>query len=420
MKRFPGCALWVGFGEFLRVNNPLLAASKLGWSGLLVAQTREARRKRLPHTPLLAVWLFVLLVSPLWAGEPAPAPTWQQAIGPWAWQFPRDHGAHPDFKTEWWYFTGNVQDAQAHKFGYQVTLFRQGIQFIPAQMKSKWAVRDFYFGHFTISDLAAGQFHVAERVTRGSLGEAGSATDRMNVKLGKWTIQQKPGTESFHLSAKDPGFALDLEVHPEKPLVYEGVNGLSRKADGVGDASYYYSYPLLATAGQLRIGDQAYTVSGTSWFDHEFSTSLLGKNQVGWDWFCIQLDNREEIMLYAMRDKSGAMDPDSEGTWVKRDGTSERLPPGSFAIEKTGTWKSPASGAIYPSGWHITVPGHRADLTVSPALLDQELRLTKMGALDYWEGACTIQGKVGDAGVTGVGYTELTGYAGALKSGLKE
>jgi predicted secreted hydrolase len=170
----------------------------------------------------------------------------------------------------------------------------------------------------------------------------------------------------------------------------------------------------------LRVGDKTYDVTGFSWFDHEFSTSSLGKNQVGWDWFCLQLDNHEEIMLYAMRDKSGAIDPDSEGTWVKTDGTSERLLPGSFSIAKTGTWRSPRSGAIYPAGWHIVVPGHRADLTVTPAMADQELHLTKMGALDYWEGACSIHGSVADVPVTGVGYTELTGYAVALQAGVKE
>ena len=258
---------------------------------------------------------------------------------------------------------------------------------------------------------------MAERVSRGALGEAHAATGSMDVALGRWSITEgiDPGTEHYDLFAHDGNIAIDFTEHPLKPLVLEGVGGLSQKSEGVGEASYYYSYPRLATTGKLRIGDKAYTVSGLSWFDHEFSTSSLGQDEVGWDWFCIQLENNEEIMLYAMRDKSGAIDPASEGTWVKADGTSERLAPGSFSIEKTGEWRSPRSGAVYPAGWHIVVPGHRADLTVSPAMADQELSLTKMGALDYWEGACTIAGRVADANVKGVGYTELTGYAGALK-----
>jgi len=370
---------------------------------------------------VVAIFLFL---PNLQADPPSPSQPWQRAIGPWSWMFPRDHGAHPNFKTEWWYFTGNLEDARpgasARKFGYQLTLFRQGIQFTPAQSTSRWAVRDLYFGHFAISDLAAGKFHVAERVSRGALGEAKAAPDRMDVALGPWMIRQEGANEQVHLAARDADMAIDFEEHPLKPLVREGVDGLSRKADGVGEASYYYSYPRLATSGQLRVGEKTYQVAGLSWFDHEFSTSSLSKNQVGWDWFCIQMDNREEIMLYAMRDKSGAVDPVSEGTWVKADGTSERLLPGSFSIEKKGAWRSSSSGAVYPAGWRVVVPGHRADLTVSPAMAGQELHLTKMGAFDYWEGSCTMEGSVAGVPVRGVGYTELTGYAGALQAGMKE
>jgi predicted secreted hydrolase len=368
----------------------------------------------------LAFALGLLFALNLRADSTPAAEPWQRAIGPWTWAFPRDHGAHPSFKTEWWYFTGNVQDAQQRKFGYQLTLFRQGIQFTTAQPTSRWGVRDLYFGHFTISDIADDKFHVAERVSRGSLGQAKAATDRMDVALGPWTIQQTAAGEQIHLLAQEPDLGIDLQEHPLKPLILEGAGGLSQKANGVGEASYYYSYPRLATAGALRLGDKTFTVSGLSWFDHEFSTSSLGKDQVGWDWFCIQLENQEEIMLYAMRDKSGAVDPVSEGTWIKADGTSERLLPGSFSIAKQGTWRSAESGAVYPAGWHILVPGHHADLVVTPAMADQELRLTKMGALDYWEGACSISGSVAGAPITGVGYTELTGYAGALQVGMKE
>jgi predicted secreted hydrolase len=360
----------------------------------------------------------VVLLAPAAAETPAPEP-WQRAIGPWAWSFPRDHGAHPNFKTEWWYFTGNLHDAQDHRFGYQLTIFRQGAQFMPAQKNSQWAVRDFYFGHFTISDLGANQFHVAEKVSRGALGEAQAATGSMDVALGPWTITQAATKEVYHLAAKDGDIAIDFVEHPLKPLILEGVNGLSQKAGGAGEASYYYSYPRLATSGKLIVAGKTYDIDGLSWFDHEFSTSSLGKDQAGWDWFCIQLENNEELMLYAMRDKSGAMDPNSEGTWVKSDGTTERLAPGSFSITNTGAWHSPRSIAVYPAGWHILVPSHRADLTVAPAMADQELHLTKMGALDYWEGACTIAGKIADAPVKGVGYTELTGYAQTLQPGLK-
>jgi len=363
--------------------------------------------------------LFLNFFLPSRADSTVASEPWQRAIGPWSWTFPQDHGAHPAFKTEWWYFTGNLQDAQRNSFGYQLTLFRQGVQFTPAQPDSRWAVRDFYFGHFTISDISTGRFHVRERVSRGALGGAHAATRGMDVAIGSWTIRQGPG-EGIHLVAKEPDLAIDFDAHPLKPLVLEGIHGLSQKADGAGEASYYYSYPRLATKGELRIGGEAHTVEGLSWFDHEFSTSSLGKNQVGWDWFCLQLDDNEEIMLYAMRDKSGAMDPVSEGTWVNADGTSERLVPGSFSIERQGTWRSPVSGAVYPAGWHVRVPGRGADLVVSSKMANQELHLTKMGALDYWEGACAIHGTVAAKTVSGAGYTELTGYAGSLQTGFKD
>jgi predicted secreted hydrolase len=384
----------------------------------LAAIVRSARRIR-------CAVAFAFLAAPFFAGPllhadatASPEP-WQRAIAPWSWSFPRDHGAHPDFKTEWWYFTGNLKEAKTNRpFGYQLTIFRQGIQFKPAQLTSKWAVRDFYFGHFTISDIEANQFHVAEKVSRGALGEAKAATGSMDVVLGPWSITQQ-ANEQINLVATEHDLAINFTAQPAKPLILEGIHGLSQKADGVGEASYYYSYPRLATEGSLRVGDKTYDVSGLSWFDHEFSTSSLGKDQVGWDWFCIQLDNQEEIMLYAMRDQSGAMDPVSEGTWVKADGTSERLLPGSFTITKKGDWHSPHSGAVYPSGWHVVVPGHHADLTVTPAMADQELHLTKMGALDYWEGACSVDGTLANAPAKGVGYTELTGYAGTLQPGMK-
>ena len=356
--------------------------------------------------------------APVPPAGPPPEP-WQSAVGPWDWSFPRDHGAHPSFKSEWWYFTGNVRDASGRRFGYQLTLFRQGVQYKPAQPTSRWSVRDFYFGHFTISDIAANQFHVEERVSRGALGAAGAATGRMDVKLGSWTIQQQGDRAEFKLSAHSADLDLNLDETAAKPLVLEGVNGLSRKDQGRGQASYYYSYPRLATTGQLRVGDATSDVTGESWFDHEFSTSSLGPGEVGWDWFCIQLADHEEMMLYVLRTKSGAISPMSEGTWVKADGTAQRIAPGQFTMEKTATWYSSASKTTYPAGWHIVVPGQQADLTVTPAMADQELRLTKMGALDYWEGACDTTGTVGGKPVAGVGYTELTGYAGALHEGFQ-
>lgn len=360
-------------------------------------------------------FFFLLLVS---IGRAADEP-WQRAIGPWSWLFPRDHGAHPNFKSEWWYFTGNLSDTAGRPFGYQLTIFRQGLQFAPMQKESKWAVRDFYFGNFTISDLKTGQFYAKERITRGALGEARAETGHMETALGPWSILQQGGAETYHLQADEPDLAIDFAEHPAKPLILEGVQGLSQKANEPGAASYYYSYPRLVTTGHLRVGDATFSVAGPSWFDHEFSTSSLAKNQIGWDWFCIQLQNNEEIMLYLMRDDTGKIDPASEGTWVQADGTAQRIALGEFQVEKIGTWKSPKSGATYPAGWQMTLPRQQAELTVEPAQADQELYFSGGTTPAYWEGACRIEGTVAGAKVSGVGYTELTGYAGALGSGLR-
>jgi predicted secreted hydrolase len=365
---------------------------------------------------VLALVLMPVTFAPAHGAGPDP---WQRADGPWSWSFPRDHGAHPGFKTEWWYFTGNLRDAARRRFGYQLTIFRQGVQFTPAQTRSRWAVRDFYFGHFAISDIEGNSFHTQEKVSRGALDEARATVGRMDVAIGNWTIRQG-ADESIEVKAAEPDMGIDLRERPLQPLVLEGIDGLSRKAQGAGQASYYYSYPRLDTTGQLRLDGKTFAVSGLSWFDHEFSTSSLGPDEAGWDWFCLQLDNNEEVMLYAMRDKSGAIDPVSEGTWIGADGKAHRLPPGSFSIARTGSWHSAATGATYPAGWHVVVPGHGADLTVSPAMADQELRLGKMGALDYWEGACSAKGTVAGRPVTGDGYTELTGYAGTLQTDWRE
>ena len=234
---------------------------------------------------------------------------WQRAIGTWAWQFPRDHGAHPDFKTEWWYFTGNLEDAAHRPFGYELTIFRQGIQKKPGSKTSQWAVRDIYFGHLAITDIAAQKFYSAERVSRGALGEAFTRTRHMEVKLGPWQIAQDQGNETINLAAQTDTLDLRLQARPSQPLILEGVAGLSQKSKEPGQASFYYSYPRLATAGALTVDGRTYQVVGRSWFDHEFSTSSLAADQVGWDWFCLQLDNREDVMLYVMRRADGSIDP---------------------------------------------------------------------------------------------------------------
>ena len=224
------------------------------------------------------------LLSTIFFCQPLLAEDWQRALQPRSWQFPRDHGAHPEFKTEWWYLTGNLQDASGNPYGYQLTFFRHGLQPIPTQTGSAWAVRDIYFGHLTVTDGQANRFHFAEKLSRGALGEADFATNDCSVQLGDWTLRRTQKS-IFEMKAWAPEekFGLELAAQPLKPIVFQGNAGLSQKSATPGNASHYYSYTRMETKGELRIGDRRIPVSGLSWLDREFSTSALGQNQEGWD-----------------------------------------------------------------------------------------------------------------------------------------
>jgi predicted secreted hydrolase len=340
---------------------------------------------------------------------------WKRVTEPCQWQFPRDHGMHPEYKTEWWYFTGNVQDKSARPFGYQLTIFRQGLQMTPLQKESRWAIRDFFFGHLAVSDIAGGKFFYKERVDRAALNQSGADTKQMNVWLQEWKIETVDvKREIYRLNAGEENMAVDLTLTPLKPLVLQGERGMSRKSMTPGNASNYYSYPRLQTEGTLRIGQETFAVNGVSWFDHEFSTSALGEEQAGWDWFSIELDSGCELMLYQMRNKNGTIDVASQGTWIALDGKRIELRRDDFQIEVLDTWKSPHSKAIYPSRWRLHIPRLKIELEVIAALRDQELYLMELSKIAYWEGACRISGTVDGISTHGVGYTELTGYSKAM------
>lgn len=363
-------------------------------------------------TLLLSVFLLTLLSSFLRAADPA----WSRALAPRAWQFPRDHGAHPDFKTEWWYYTGNLAARDGRRFGYQLTFFRQGLRLPEEKSSSRWALTDLYFVHFTVTDVKGGKFHYAEKLNRGALGQVETSTTGMDLRVENLHIKTI-GPDRYQLLAENGEFGLSLEVTAAKPLVLQGDKGLSQKAPEPGNASHYYSYSRMDSTGTVRIGKESFPVTGLSWFDHEFSTSSLASNQVGWDWFSIQLDQGEELMLYQVRRQDGGKDPLSNGTWVLADATVP-LRSGDFTIEALGFWKSPAKGT-YPSGWKLTIPKLEAVLEVRPQVADQELRLSALSDFAYWEGSCRIEGTVKGKKVAGYGYTELTGYAAPIGLEMK-
>ncbi len=337
---------------------------------------------------------------------------WKTAEPGWRYEFPRDHGAHRDFKTEWWYFTGNIFDTDGNRFGYELTFFRQGIAPVAERdpNASRFLVDDLKFAHFAITDGAKQQFQFAQKTSRGAFGEAGFDDGQRLAWIDNWTLTMGDDG-AFDLSASSEAGTVQLHLRPTKPPVIHGENGVSIKAAGGSSASHYYSIPRLETTGEIVVNGRARSVSGQSWFDHEWSSSQLGKGEVGWDWVCLQWEDGAELMLYRMRLENGEMEPSSSGTWIAPDGTTTHLRVSDFQMTPTAFWKSKASGGQYPIGWRITLPGQRAEFVVRAALEDQEL---KLGPITYWEGAIDAAGTRDGRAIKGRGYLELTGYAGSL------
>jgi predicted secreted hydrolase len=348
---------------------------------------------------------------------------WERAFEPRAWTFPADHGAHPAFRTEWWYLTANLTDDDGARLGAHLTFFRHGVSEsppAPGTNRSAWRLGDIHFAHFGITDARARTFRHFETIQRPALGRAGALPGWFHVWNGGWFARQcaaEPFSSVWY--ADGPGVALSLVATAAKPIVLQGDRGLSAKSDAPGNASHYYSFPRLRITGTLVDQGKTRRVTGEGWLDREFSTSALTPGQRGWDWFCIQLNTREELMIYLMRNASGGIDRVSEATLIAPDGTTRRWPARSFSVEPTGTWKSPHTGATYPSGWRLRIPEADCALTISPILPDQELRLAGLGALAYWEGACDARGTLRGVPVSGCGYTELTGYAGDLARAMR-
>lgn len=327
--------------------------------------------------------------------------------------FPADHGAHDEYQTEWWYYTGNLSAENGRRFGYQLTFFRRAL-LPPAERverSSDWAADQVYFAHFALTDVENGQFHAYERFSRGSAGLAGAmGTPTFSVWLDHWRVEQIDN-QNYLLNASQNGISLDLMLTDMKGPVFHGKNGVSQKGAQAGNASYYISLTRLATSGEVRLNDVIYPVKGTTWMDHEFGTSALGEGQIGWDWFSIQLDDGSELMLFTLRREDGSIDPYSSGTLIRADGSIRPLAVEEFEIVVRDIWTSPASGARYPAGWELRIPDEGIELSVEPLMAGQELRLS----FTYWEGAVSVTGEAGGKALSGQGYVELTGYAGSMQ-----
>lgn len=337
----------------------------------------------------------------------AEAPGFARALVPRAFEFPADHGSHPGYRTEWWYFTGNLAGPAQRHFGFELALFRIALAPAPIERASQWAAQQIWMAHFALTDTAAGRFDAAERLTRGALGLAGATTAPWRVWVEDWSAQGSPAREGMvRLQADAQGVGIDLELRGFERIVAQGEGGLDRKGAGNGNASYYYSAPRLDVIGRVRTaaGDVV-PVGGHAWMDREWATSALEADVEGWDWFALQLDDGRDLMFYRLRRQDGTSSPFSGGSLTDAAGATQRLGAADVELEIADEWLSPASGVRYPVGWRLRVPRAGLDLDVRPRLRDQELTL----AVRYWEGAVIATDRAGGT-VRGQGYVELVGY----------
>jgi predicted secreted hydrolase len=357
---------------------------------------------------LLASWR---LTSPahLAAGE------FRQALPGYAFSFPRDHYAHEDFRTEWWYHTGRLRTKSGDVYGYQVTFFRSGLA-EARNSPSRWAAKNLYLAHFAVSDIPRKAFRYSERLNRAAMGQAGTSETEFRVWVGDWALSGD-GTRQ-QIKVKDGEFAVDLSLASLKPPVVHGENGVSQKGDGRGHASHYYSLTRLTTDGTLTVRGKPLEVAGLSWMDHEFGSTELGPDQVGWDWFSLQFDDGTDVMLSIIRKDDGKPDPHSAGTQVGNDGRIVRLRQQDFTVEVLDRWVSPHSRGVYPMKWRLRAPALGLDVTVSPAFPDQELNTAKSTQVIYWEGAVRADGTLSGRPARAHGYVEMTGYAAPFRKRL--
>lgn len=334
---------------------------------------------------------------------------YKAALPGYHYSFPRDHFNHPDFQTEWWYYTGNVKSADGRRFGFELTFFRQGVDNRDVKPTGTWDVRDVHLAHLALSDLDRGTFLHAERTNRAGPAIAGASESERRIWNGNWQIKWRGDEQS--LQAIDERFSLHFTLRSSKPPVIHGQNGVSQKAEGQGRASHYISLTRLDTGGEIDVDGQNIQVTGTAWMDHEFFTHQLEPDQIGWDWLSIQLVDNSEVMFFNIRRRDGSIDPYSSGTFVDARGNATHLVKNEFTMQPAGSvWTSPATRAAYPLGWKISVPKLSIMLECTTSLPSQELTSSRGFAPTYWEGSVLLAGSKGGSPISGVGYLEMTGY----------
>ena len=366
----------------------------------------------------LSLLALLLQPIPLFHAPGAAAADFPSIAGPCGLEFPRDHGGHPDFRTEWWYYTGNLHSDSGERFGFQLTFFR--VRTTPpaadgdeSRTASAWRTSQVFAAHAAVSNLSGKLFVHAEKMARAALGMAGNKNDRDTfvVWVDDWLAFISPGDHRLFCSSPDFSFQLDLV--PLKKPVSHGDSGYSRKGDNPEEASCYYSVTRLQAGGKIRIGDRDARVYGSAWMDHEFSSAPLSPKLAGWDWFSLQFEDGSDLMIYLMREKDGRFSPVSSGTFIGKDGRTVHLSSSDFRIEPLKTWKSPHSGATYPAAWLLEVVPIDLKLEIQPNLADQEMQTPESTRVTYWEGSVSARGTAGQGRtVSAEGYVELTGYSG--------
>jgi predicted secreted hydrolase len=353
------------------------------------------------RSKLACIGVALLLLEPL-------AAQYQTALPGYRYEFPRDHFNHADYQTEWWYYTGNLKSPDGHRFGFELTFFRQGVSRDPAKT-APWELRDLYLAHLALSDLDGRKFYHSERTNRSGPGIAAVNESLGRIWNGNWQIQWHGDDQE--LRAIDERFQLHLTLHAEKTPVIHGENGVSQKAEGLGRASHYVSLTRLTTSGAVELGKKRFEVSGSSWMDHEFFTHQLGSQQTGWDWLSLQLADNTELMLFRIRRKDGSIDPYSAGTYVDEKGKTTHFRSADFILQPTGEiWASQITGARYPIHWRVAIPKFNIELEAKTPLESQELTGKTGFAPNYWEGAIVLSGRRNRESLSGVGYLEMTGY----------
>ncbi len=378
-----------------------IALAIVGVAALLTVGAWRLTRQPSPVPPTLAVTAAL---------GGASTEGFARVVAPRPFVFPADHGPHGEYRTEWWYYTGNLETAAGRHFGFQLTFFRIGLAPTMPVRTSAWASREAYMAHFALTDTAGTRFSASGRMSRAALGLAGARAVPFRVWVEDWSAEGVAGDAApVRLRAAEDDVAIDLMLESDKPVVLQGERGLNRKGSEAGNASYYYSLTRMPARGRVTVRGERYEVRGLAWMDREWSTSSLGPDLAGWDWFALQLADGRELMLYQLRHSDGSADHLSGGSLVATDGSSRALALEDFQIQVLGTWTSPRGGTRYPSRWRVTVPHERIQLDVTPRLPDQELAL----AVRYWEGAVRVEGSARGRPIAGVGYVELVGYARA-------